>query len=348
MAKPVLTRYLYIYDEVCLSLQQSIITKSSFDESIFWTSELFYSGYVLELWELIYKIYYNFYAIIYPKYEKKLTKLSENNGLKYILNAVCILYYSKNNTDVFKLYQIRPKLPTKQYKTQPLWLKEMDIDEKYSNFLIALDKEHYVNMMYYMNRFDDFIKLYEVVKRYFREVHGIKLNEKPLSSIKYSNIRHLIIALILYMKQDASEINIKRIFRKDTHENYIEQITDDNSSIERKYKTLPARLRFPISDKIGCFKLSRNELSCSVSEMLWYHWEYFAYKCPLWKNRFDKYKIKINDKDKKIEFIDVDEEEEFYEQWNYEPDEQAKEVQNRITINIPKICILDWIKLVKN
>ena len=72
MAKPVLTRYLYIYDEVCLSLQQSIITKSSFDESIFWTSELFYSGYVLELWELIYKIYYNFYAIIYPKYEKKL------------------------------------------------------------------------------------------------------------------------------------------------------------------------------------------------------------------------------------------------------------------------------------
>ena len=32
MAKPVLTRYLYIYDEVCLSLQQSLLSRASFDE----------------------------------------------------------------------------------------------------------------------------------------------------------------------------------------------------------------------------------------------------------------------------------------------------------------------------
>ena len=82
--------------------------------------------------------------------------------------------------------------------------------------------------------------------------------------------------------------------------------------------------------------------------MLWYHWEYFAYETPLWKKRFDKYKIKINHEKQKIEFLDVDEEEEFYDQWYYEPDEQTKEVQNRITIDIPKICILDWFKLVKN
>lgn len=348
MAKPVLTRYLYIYDEVLLSLQQSILTKSSFDEAVFWTCELFYSGYESKLWEFIYKLYYNFYAIIYPKYERKLTKLSENSNLEHILNAICILYHSKINIDVFKLYQVRPKTPTKHYKKHPLWLSEMGIDDKYSNFLIALDKEHYLNMMYYLNKFDDFIKVYEIVKRYFREIHGMKLNDKPVNSVKYNDLRHIITALILYLRKDISTINKKSIFKKYTHSDFLDQIKSDNKPVERKYKTLPHRLRYTISDKIGCFKLSRSELNCSVSEMLWYHWEYFAYETPLWKKRFDKYKIKINHEKQKIEFLDVDEEEEFYDQWYYEPDEQTKEVQNRITIDIPKICILDWFKLVKN
>jgi hypothetical protein len=68
----------------------------------------------------------------------------------------------------------------------------------------------------------------------------------------------------------------------------------------------------------------------------------------LWKKRFDKYNIQINDELKKIEFDNVDEEEEFYEQWYYEPDEQSKEVQDRIISKIPSISILDWLKLVKN
>ena len=108
MTEPVLTRYLYIYDEVCLSLQQSLLSRASFDEVVFWSNELFSSGYIDELWNLIYKIYYNFYAIIYPKYERKINKLSKIPTLESILNCLCILYYSKINTDVFKLHHIRP------------------------------------------------------------------------------------------------------------------------------------------------------------------------------------------------------------------------------------------------
>ena len=43
-------------------------------------------------------------------------------------------------------------------------------------------------------------------------------------------------------------------------------------------------------------------------------------------------------KARKIEFENVDEEEEFYEEWYYEPDEQTKEVQERITVNYFKNC----------
>jgi len=348
MINPVLTRYLYIYDEVCLSLQQSLLSKTSFDEVVFWSSELFYSGYTNKLWNLIYKMYYNFYAITYPKYERKINKLFQTPTLKSILNCLCILYYSKINTDVFKLYHIRPKLPTKSYIETPVWLIEMNIDKKYTNFLIALHKTHYINMMYYMNGFDDYKEIYNTVKRYFREVQGMPLNDKSWDYVKYADIRHLTIALILYLKHDDSNITKKSIFRKYSHDKYIDQIEMDNCEVGNKYKTLPSRLRYQISDKIGCFKLKRENLNCSVPKMLWYHWEYFAYNCPLWKKRFDKYKIRVDDKAKKIEFENVDEEEEFYEHWYYEPDEQTKEVQERITLNIPKMCILDWLNLVKN
>ena len=46
-----------------------------FKECLFWTSEFYYSGYFIELWNLIWKIYYDFYAIIHPKLEKFIIKI---------------------------------------------------------------------------------------------------------------------------------------------------------------------------------------------------------------------------------------------------------------------------------
>ena len=66
-----------------------------------------------------------------------------------------------------------------------------------------------------------------------------------------------------------------------------------------------------------------------LNHCFWYHWEYYAYKSPLWKNRFDKCKIKINDEKKTINFKDEDEYEEFYEEYGYEPDEQSKEIETQ-------------------
>jgi hypothetical protein len=74
--------------------------------------------------------------------------------------------------------------------------------------------------------------------------------------------------------------------------------------------------------------------------MLWYHWEYFAYKCPLWKERFDLYDIKINHVGQEIVFANEDEEEEFYETYYYEFDEQSSITQNKIIGNIPKIMYI--------
>ena len=102
--------------------------------------------------------------------------------------------------------------------------------------------------------------------------------------------------------------------------------------------------KYSISKNIGCFELERYKYN--LNNMFWYNWEYFAYKSPLWKKRFDKYKIKVDDKNKKIVFLDEEQEEKFYEEYNYEPDEQSKETQEKSTLQIKKISYKKWLKLI--
>jgi hypothetical protein len=107
------------------------------------------------------------------------------------------------------------------------------------------------------------------------------------------------------------------------------------------YKTLSKRRIYGISKDIGCFNLSRDNFD--LNHIFWYHWEYYAYKCPLWRDRFEKCKIKVSDKKQIIEFNDDDELEEFYEEYGYEPDEQSKEIQEKSICKIERSNIKKWI-----
>ena len=100
-----LTRYLYFLDECFYSLLMALINKKSFEEVLFWAGEIYYSGFEKELWNHLWKIYYDFYAIRYPKFEKKINKMSKEwenqkniNNIIYIIN---LLYYSKVTYNVF-------------------------------------------------------------------------------------------------------------------------------------------------------------------------------------------------------------------------------------------------------
>ena len=68
----VFTRYLYIKDEVKLSLLMAILNKSN--DAIFWAYELFYSGFKHELFQFIWIIYYDFFATLNPSFELYLLK----------------------------------------------------------------------------------------------------------------------------------------------------------------------------------------------------------------------------------------------------------------------------------
>ena len=68
----VFTRYLYIKEEVRIGLLVSILNKS--DDAIFWGYELYHSGFKHEFFNLIWKIYYDFFATLNPAFEVYLLK----------------------------------------------------------------------------------------------------------------------------------------------------------------------------------------------------------------------------------------------------------------------------------
>ena len=89
---PVLTRYLYHRDEVSHSLLTCLLLKSTFKEALFWASEMYYSGYHKEIWELLWKIYYDFFAIRNPKFEKKIRraykKWSDTDDATHLIGVI--------------------------------------------------------------------------------------------------------------------------------------------------------------------------------------------------------------------------------------------------------------------
>ena len=350
MSSPIiLTRYLYIYDEVKYSLQESILKGESFEECVFWCGELYYSGYAEQLWELIFEFYYNFCAVSHPKYERKLSKIyaehEKKNNITKILAAITLLFYTKKNYDVFTLWQVSPKIPNKVYLGRlPKWYHKMNVDAKYKNFARSIHAQNWHNIVFYVNYFSP-EETYKLVKTYFRTVHGMVLRDKKVSEIPYSNKKHIVFTLVKYLFTDEKEIQKRAIFRSYNHNEFKANLEESQKTITPAYKTLPERLSYPICNTIGCFPLTRYSLTEEeLKELYWYHWEYCCYECPLWKERFDKYDIEINHEKKKITFKDDDEYERFCEQYYYENDEQSREVQERNIGTIPKISLGTWLE----
>ena len=131
---PQLTRYLYFLDECLYSLMFALIKaqKSTLEEVVFWAAEIYYSGFQDLLWEHIWKMYYDFYAIKYPKYEKKINKLSkEPDSLKNIIYLLNLMYYAKPCYNVFILRMINPESPSHAYLGRlPSWLKELELSKE--------------------------------------------------------------------------------------------------------------------------------------------------------------------------------------------------------------------------
>ena len=99
----ILSRFLYLLDEVKYSFVEAMVKKRSLDEAYFWIAEYYFTEYYEETWNIIWELYYDFYAILNPKYESFIQKKYEEFTMDDVLTVVKSLFPLNIDNSVFTL-----------------------------------------------------------------------------------------------------------------------------------------------------------------------------------------------------------------------------------------------------
>ena len=369
MSKLILTRFLYIYDEVGFSFITTLLKKQSLTECYFWISELFLSGFEKKTWELLWFIYYDFYYIYNPQFIRFIFKKHKSGNLRDLLTVVKNLFTFRSSSEIFITRQynmainnithiFRGKKPNWLITAIPLHYHALFrfIDKKLYHFAVSslpktVEPDLFDAIQIYFNLGNTQIE--ELKKNYYGDSGtGTDVDNGEY----YDNNHHKIWAIICLLIFNPDYIKSKKKMFIGIHNSDYNNIIkihndpiplDPSSSSSLDYvqirKTLPNKCLYSIHPLSSSFSSMRDEQD-NISECYWYHWEYYAYHSPIWKERFDEYNITIDDDCRKISFNDDDELEDFYEQYGYEPDEQSSETQNKLFGCLPKNNWKKWIE----
>ena len=327
--KMIFTRYLYLQDEVKIALMVSLLNKSN--ASIFWAYELYYSGFEKELFKLLWKIYYAFYYTLNPAFQQYFIK-KHKHWLKMDASIerdkiICIivnnLLIRPFNLDVFMLKQTTKTEKSKKTTT--------------SKLLQMLQKNEYVDVaeyILYQCPVDKLVDTLNSVVEYFISKNvsldktKILKNYISVTRLSLVDIRVLLLSNIMhYYSLEAGLTMGKKMYIIVDPSDIVMYETITTSDKLAARDILPIACMYNIDEHqcLSLFNTNRN----SLQEMYWYHWVYYASFSPIWLDRITKHKGVLNHIDKKVEFIDDDHMEEFYDQFGYEPDEQKRETQEK-------------------
>jgi hypothetical protein len=355
----VFTRYLYIKDEVRIALLVSILNKSN--DAIFWGYELYYSGFKKELFELLWKMYYDFFATLNPAYEVYLLKKhkeyikNDNQSSQSLIVSSIIqdLLFRPFNTDVFFLRNccenfeididyyddnsnnIEPNfnkwIETNDYRSIAQWILNVNkestsLENVYNTCLDIFEK--YAIKLTKTKLIKDFAS---ILKMPIHKNDDININKNIVLLSKIMNLfskkNELKMGRSIYINVEPEDVIIYETIVEFPH-----------------YKILEKACICGIDDfkHLSLFKLNRNKYTNTntFKSLYWSHWEYHASFSPVWLERITQFKGQINHLTQKVDFIeepDDDLMQNFYELYGYEPDEQKKETQNKSIIDIKKV-----------
>jgi len=317
------TRYLYEEEEVELSLVVSILDKK--EDAAFWAYELFHSGFKEELTMLFWRIYYDFFATTNPAFEKYLL----NKLKKRLVDCDDKLVYVLVNR-----FQLRP------YNLDVFLLRNIVKKEKRRELVDSLVAKDYKSIAAIVFQDDDAVRatiVFEEVIDYFVDA-GLTLNKeiavkefaKMGKLVGYewmllSRIFHYFLVLANKMKP---EHNLYERVEPSAVTMY-ETVKPADDLVPRKILPRARRHRIDNGNKLSMFRLKRDVGDIVVAYRM--NWLYHASFSPVWADRINEYNGTVNHEEKRVEFEDDDDLEDFHEQYGYEPDEQRLEVQEQST-----------------
>lgn len=382
MSKPsiILTRYLYIYEEVCLALLIDTLKCSNINNSFynvcFWISELYYSGYNDNLIPLFLDIYYGFYYTSKPEMETYIIKqcnkykkypLYNKEQIKIIISMFRNLAVHKNikyNQDN-ALYLFRNMVHTeknhtyKKYKGRKSSLissfniKKSNQNKEIITLLEALEKNDKENMYLilstylFKNKYSQY-DLFNILLDFYLHINPNfeKNTKKDIFEFLDTDKSSIIISLIyeihnfLHSKDLIKNKNHKYVISNNT---YITFFTDTNKySIEETEDIIYEKRMFKIPNEITMFDISRDYFKDKhIKNIFLQRWLYYTKNCPIWMYRMKKYRAEYNDEKQNVIFKNEYMEELFNKYYNYQVEEQPKEITNSMifvkTINIKNV-----------
>ena len=354
-----LTRLLYSHDEVKYSIVCSLLEKLDQDICYYWCGELYYSDTedTYDIFEFIWKIYFDFYAIHNPGLEKYIQKKEiiwkECPDLKILLYVIENLWHSVSSYEVFTLRNIVKSNPHNLilYRTnKKKWKWLIDFPRRYHTFLISIDKgdkENVARQLYHLCQKNETVEIYRVIIRYYStkvELLPEKIIEKKWDNRHWRDDYQGLLALTIHLTIPIEEINHPFIFKQPSR-NSIDIVENDHKNIEKRhsdcdrvYNILKDYRKYTIHQLIGVFTLDRDSIENFVHECR-ENWKHYAYKTPVWKKRMLAYGISNSTKK-----LVIENECGFNEKYNLELDEQSLEVQNRSLCNIANYTINEWLE----
>ena len=295
------SRYLYEVDEVKLSLMMSILDKRK-EEALFWAFELFCSGFVTELGELLLNIYDDFYATLNPTFEKHVTNqtnITETDLYEIISNMIT----KQHNVDVYLL-----KIIVEQFEIDSS-TDDSDLLAFASFILEDPDTSLVLTTLQNLGVF----KLSLQAPRKLMLVRFMQHKQKQHDTETGCSKKR-----ILFIKSkkddDMYEVDIANV------RNYkILEIVTKHGIDEHNYLSL-FNLKRDREDIVGAY---RN------------YWLGCAARSPVWLSRILAHGGSVTEAGMVV-FNDEEKEEDFANKYNLEPDEQKLETQNKTTQYIKK------------
>ena len=322
-----LTRYLFIKQEVELSLILSLSSNKNLDAALYWTYELYYSGYEDLVFSLLEKIYYDYYYLEYPYFEsyvkkKKKTIYSDWKSVGHIVKNLYLFIPHPLSLELnWKFFTM--ETPSIIFKGRcPKWL--LDYPEKYRKIFRYLKVKEYSSAMQALTK---------VATEDYMELHSLMNSFLELDKQSYQSFSSLIQLIVISEEKIQIREKKKYVTLNKTEIDDIEKVQNDDLSVKR-YNLLKQKYKFPIDCQIKEISgLIRNdkknyvEFPNNLQREIGFHWLYHCIETPLWKKRFDKMKVIIDEVEKKIVFPDDDLFEDFMDRFEYEYDEQSLETK---------------------
>ena len=376
MSEYIFTRYLYEKEEVGYSLVLSILNKKE-DEAIFWATELYYTGFENELYEILWMVYQNFYATLNIHFEHYLLKKIEilkSNSKSQVKNIEIHLHYIiKNlilkpyNLDIFSLIKIISEFEIDNCEDNQDLETSEEVDYLQITKLI-IENWREKDIVFLETKLETVLDFWEKKEIAKKEIF-LKDWNKTKQLLQSTNLSFspqiLLLTRVFHFHSLYKKLKMGTNLRIVLPEKEIDQQIALYRTVEvdltlKEGKRIPKLPAYQILPKVrihaihpeinGLFQLKRSKNNDPLStksiksSYLNETWLYCASFSPIWKKRILEYKGRIVSEERKVMFEEDDCLEDFYTRYGYEPDEQIKECHEKSTGELINTNWKKWIE----